>query len=476
MNRHIKAALLLASGVAALCGCGKQETVPQVQYDRLNIVDNVTFELPHALRDGAESYTQYYSERAEIADHFATGKIEECSPDTYTLTDRDGYYIRVVHGTSAKTPAHYMSATKELVALVKDSGVTSEIEETSNISRAEDNGITKLACGVNFTVPFGSDYVTYGLSGYLCLLECHGEQYLLLCGMNDDTYDGEAMDNLLDSFMYTGEESGLYATDQPSYVGELNNQLAVHFDGRMFVNTDKGVEMPSYNAVLTMTPFDTGADHELSFEEQKAQVNRDGLLADGYAIEPLCSGTCAGEDAGIWHVMTYRLTKSGETSYITDLMTVKGRSSWVLSFAYDSYPGDMERVVTELAAGMSHTGYTNLDGTVVEGVKEEPTTEEITTEVTEAPAEETTEASTEEVTTEAPTEATTEAVTTEAATTEAPTAEATTEAATTEVPATEQATTQAATQQKTTPKSTQKSPQKSTKKKKENNSDLDVEW
>lgn len=498
MRKHLKPLILISLLTFALCGCKKEEEAPKIQYDDIGVVDNITFKIPHQLRDGAISYTQYYSSKSEIADHFDTGIIEESSPDRYSLTDRANYYIMAVHGTSASTSLRYMSSSSDLISLVESSGVTSNIEETSDLKTAGNENIVKAMCSASFTVPFGDDSVTEPLNGFVCVEEYHGEQFLILCGLSNDYYNAEYIDTMLNSFIYSDNKSSLYDVEA-SYLGELNNQISVKFDDRLFVNTDKGIEIPSYKAVVTMNPIDTGADHELSATEQMGLVKHDNYVEEGYSVTPIYNGVCAGEDASIWNVVTYSLKKSEGDKYITDVSSVKGRSSWVLSIEYENNPGYMSRVASELASCMSYTGYTNLDGSVVSGVEnpvitetpdsetsDQASTEPVTEASTEVSTEATTEVTTEAPTTEAPTtevttEVTTEATTTEAPTTQAPTTEATTEATTqavtTQAPA-KTPTTQKSTQQKSTQqKSTQKkSTPKKSKKKSGGNSDLDVNW
>lgn len=458
--RYVKGLIFLL--FLCLVGCGEQE--PElVQYDKITVLDNVAFSVPSDFRKNKESYTSYYKNQSSIENHFATGVIEESSPDKYILTDRDSFYIAVCHGTGGDTSCYYMESPQELQGSLKSLAITKEMNVDGKLLRSEGEDFVRLSSYTEFTIPFGEDTVTKKLCGYLSLLECHGEQYYFLCGMSEESYDEKRIVDTVSTFVYSGEKSSLYASEDIEYLGTLENQVAIPFSRDLFIETNEGWELPSYNALLFYQTANTQSDRELTFAEQCAQINRDTEIGDGYQYTPIYNGKCAGTDGTIWNIITYEVSQKGDITYETDCFGLKERSSVIMQFSYMENPAKINHLALNLLKKSAFSGYTKLDGSVITGKmeqSEEPSTKVTTERVTEV----ITELSTEAVTTEG---AATESATTAASTTEVVTTETITEM-TTEAAASTQAP-----ERKKTEKNTRKKANSSSQKA---DGDLDVEW
>lgn len=466
MNKK-RMCLIMVLGVSLLAGCGRNQPVP-ISYDKIETMDLVSISIPSDYRKDKESYPEYYKDLSSIENHFASGVIEEVSPDGYMLTDRDTFYFSVQHGTAAKSSCYYMDSTHEIETSIKPLGVFRNLSMSSKPLLYQDEKMVRLSAYAEFTIPFGSDAVTKPLMGYISILEYHGEQYYCICGMSEEIYNDEILVDMVSTFAVSGEKSSLYASEDLEYYGEESNQVSFPTSKDLFVQMESGWEIPSYGVSLSFLMQNSGADHELSLSEQKGVLDRTAEVEAGYQYNPVLNTKCAGTDGTIWNIITYEVKLNGDLSYETDCFSGRGRSICILRAAYEENPEQVSNLMKNLLSQSAFTGYMQLDGTVVSGKTTEEETTEITTEnTTEAATEITTEITT-EATTEASTEATTE-ITTEITT------ENTTEATTA---ATTEATTEKKTEQKTTQKSTQSTNKNknSSKKKNTGSNDLNVEW
>lgn len=460
--------LLSCAVVLALTACGKEEESVPIQTSTIRSVDNVEFKIPSVLRENKTSYAEFYVNQSSIDNHFDTGVIEELSPDLYLITDRKSFYIEVGHDTAFEESLYYLYGPEEVSSCIKGIGITEDFNVFGPVFTYEDNESLRLSCEANFTVPFGSDTVSDNLMGSCAVMEHHGEQYYMICGFNGEVFDTSTVSDVVTSFVYTGEDSDLYSEDNMDYLGERGGQVGIPICKDMFIETEEGWQIPSCGASFDYSISLVDTDHELTRIEQEKNVPKD----ENINYDPLISRKCAGKDGVIWNVLTYTINVDQSNVYETDCIASKGRTMCCFSFKYANDPEYMSNMACDMFSYSNITGYTGLDGTVVEGVT---TTEETTTEVTtEKPTEAITEATT-EATTDITTEATTQAPTTTEATTEITTQATTTEAPTTQ--ATTEVTTQATTQAKkqTSTQTTTQSKKKSSKKK-NTSSDLDVEW
>lgn len=448
----IRKALLYMAMVCVLTGCNKEEETAKTDVTTIANINNIQFQIPSSLREGAQSYNEFVANKVTVTNDFQYGTVETATTHTYTLTNYESFYLYCTDAYPFQTNLAYITNIDTMEDEIEDSFADMSL---SNFQYSHEGNVSQIMANISFTPIFSDETNTRRIenaSGTIVLYGIDEKQYLFVYVENKDILPEDDYHNMFQSFTYTEETSSLYSDKNRTVKEYEGSNCGINISyNEMATIKEETIIIPSYNeAKITTKIYNSETDHELTSDELIAQMTQEEMQSRTI----LWKDTEISSDTDmVWQGRTFQVVNMEDQQYNQCIyMANIGKTIITISAQYVENDNtrirhDVNSCVKDLIRNATLTSYTALDGSVVELIQE-PTTEVTTEATTEATTKTTTQATT-QGTTEASPEVTTEVTT--------------------------QATTQATTQ--TTKKTQQSTTEKTTtKKKKNNNSDLDVEW